>query len=131
MIGPEGKGKPPKTEEWNMPKRITSLTDTEVRSAKPQDKQYKLFDGGGLFLLVTPQGGKLWRCKYRYDNKEKLLTFGAYPEISLADVLDRKFQPIWPFQHLLKISEPVKREEKRTGAVNNRCFGRKICGDIS
>jgi integrase len=80
----------PKNEERNMPKRITSLTDTEVRSAKPQEKQYKFFDGGGLFLLVTPQGGKLWRCKYRYDNKEKLLTFGAYPEISLADARRRR-----------------------------------------
>ena len=80
----------PKNEERNMPKRITSLTDTEVRSAKPQEKQYKLFDGGGLFLLVTQQGGKLWRCKYRYDYKEKLLTFGAYPEISLADARRRR-----------------------------------------
>ncbi|MEI6315018.1 MAG: integrase arm-type DNA-binding domain-containing protein [Syntrophus sp. (in: bacteria)] len=73
-----------------MPKKIISLTDTEVRSAKPQENPYKLFDGGGLFLLVTPQGGKLWRCKYRYDNKEKLLTFGAYPEISLADARRRR-----------------------------------------
>jgi hypothetical protein len=48
-----------------------------------------------------------------------------------VDALEGKFQPIWPFQHLLKISEPVKREEKGAGAVNNRCIGRKICGDFS
>lgn len=73
-----------------MPKKITPLSDTAVRSAKPQENQYKLFDGGGLFLLVTPQGGKLWRCKYRYDDKEKLLTFGTYPEVSLADARRRR-----------------------------------------
>ena len=73
-----------------MPKKIRPLSDTEVRSGKPHQKQYKLFDGGGLFLLITPQGGKLWRCKYRYGNKERLLAFGAYPEISLSDARQRR-----------------------------------------
>lgn len=66
-----------------MPKRTTPLTDTQIRNAKPQKKEIKLFDGGGLFLLVTPAGGKLWRLKYRFDGKEKKLSLGAYPEISL------------------------------------------------
>jgi integrase len=68
-----------------MPKRITPLSEVKVRNAKSQESAYKLFDGGGLFLLVTPSGGKLWHFKYRFDKKEKKLTFGAYPEISLAD----------------------------------------------
>jgi len=68
-----------------MPKRIAPLTDTQVRSIKPAVKDIKLFDGGGLFLLVTTAGGKLWRFKYRFGGREKLLTFGAYPQISLAD----------------------------------------------
>lgn len=68
-----------------MPKRIPPLTDTEVKKAKPSSKQTTLFDGGGLFLLITPSGGKLWRFKYRYAEKEKLLSFGSYPEITLAD----------------------------------------------
>ena len=72
-----------------MPKRITPLSDTKVRSAKPQTKEVKLFDGGGLFLLITPTGGKLWRFKYRYAGKEKKLTLGAYPEISLSDARQR------------------------------------------
>jgi len=68
-----------------MPKRIMPLTDMKVLKAKPQDKPITLFDGGGLFLLVTPSGGNPWRFKYRFDVKEKLLAFGTYPEISLLD----------------------------------------------
>jgi len=73
-----------------MPKRITPLSDVKVRTAKPQENPYKIFDGGGLFLLVTPSGGKLWYVKYRYDNKEKKLALGSYPEISLADARLRR-----------------------------------------
>jgi len=73
-----------------MPKRITPLTDTKVRTTKPEGKPVALFDGGGLYLLVTPSGGKLWRLKYRFDGKEKLLSLGAYPEISLADARQRR-----------------------------------------
>ena len=61
-----------------------ALTDTAIRNAKPTDKPFKLYDEKGLFLQVTPNGGKWWRFKYRFDNKEKLLSFGTYPEIKLA-----------------------------------------------
>jgi len=67
-----------------------ALFDTKIKGAKPSEKQIKLFDAGGLFLLVTPKGGKLWRFKYRFDGKEKLLAFGAYPAISLADARERR-----------------------------------------
>lgn len=60
------------------------LTDTKIRKAAPAEKDYKLADEKGLFLLVRPSGGKLWRLKYRIAGKEKLLSFGAYPDISLA-----------------------------------------------
>ena len=59
------------------------LTDTAVRNAKPGAKPAKLFDERGLFLMVTPAGGKWWRLKYRFDNKEKLLSLGVYPDVSL------------------------------------------------
>lgn len=62
-----------------------ALTDLAVRNAAPREKQYKLTDGGGLYLLVTPAGGKLWRFKFRANGKEKLMAFGKYPEVSLAD----------------------------------------------
>ena len=59
------------------------LTDTAIRSAKPQTKTFKLFDGGGLYLEVSPAGGKWWRWKYRFGGKEKRLSFGVYPDVSL------------------------------------------------
>ena len=61
-----------------------ALSDIKVRNAKPSEKTQKLFDGNGLFLAITPQGGKSWRLKYRFEGKEKLLTFGAYPGVSLS-----------------------------------------------
>jgi len=67
-----------------------TLTDVAIRNAKPQDKPYKLFDGSGLFLLVTPNGGKWWRYKYRFGGKEKLISFGTYPEITLAQAREKK-----------------------------------------
>ncbi len=66
------------------------LTDAKARNAKPGPKQVKHFDGDGLYLLVTPAGGKCWRFKYRFGGKEKLLAFGTYPEISLSDARKRR-----------------------------------------
>jgi len=62
-----------------------ALTDTALRNAKPKEKAYKLYDEAGLFIQVTPAGGKWWRFKYRFDGKEKLLSFGTYPEVTLAE----------------------------------------------
>lgn len=67
-----------------------ALTDVAIRNAKPGAKPIKMADGGGMFLLVTPAGGKLWRLKYRIDGREKLLAIGAYPEISLGDARKRR-----------------------------------------
>lgn len=61
------------------------LTDLQIRKIKPTDKQQKLRGGGGLFLLVTPQGGKFWRLAYRFSGKQKTLSIGEYPYISIAD----------------------------------------------
>jgi integrase len=66
-----------------------ALTDTEIRRSKPGDSPYKLSDGHGLYLLVKPNGGRLWRWKYRFDGKEKLMALGTYPELSLADARER------------------------------------------
>lgn len=67
-----------------------ALTDTGVRTAKAAEKRQKLFDGGGLYLEVTPEGGKRWRLKYRFDGKEKLLSLGVYPETSLKQARERR-----------------------------------------
>ncbi|WP_028223032.1 tyrosine-type recombinase/integrase [Paraburkholderia oxyphila] len=65
------------------------LSDVAIRTAKPGAKPIKLFDGGGLYLLLTPRGSRLWRMKYRVAGKEKLLALGAYPTVSLKDARDR------------------------------------------
>lgn len=62
-----------------------ALTDVAIRNAKPRGKPYKMGDAGGLYLLVTPAGGKLWRLKFRVAGKEKLLSLGGWPEVSLAN----------------------------------------------
>ena len=62
-----------------------ALTDIQIRNAKPKGKAYKLSDAGGLFLFVTPSGGKLWRLSYRFEGKQKTLSFGAYPIITLLE----------------------------------------------
>jgi integrase len=66
------------------------LTDLKVRSAKTKEKPYKLSDFDGLYLLVTEKGQKWWRFRYRFNRKEKLLSMGTYPEISLADARQRR-----------------------------------------
>jgi hypothetical protein len=66
------------------------LNDQKCKNAKPKEKAYKLFDGGGLYLEVMPAGGKLWRLKYRFGSKEKRLSFGGYPIISLKDARDKR-----------------------------------------
>lgn len=67
-----------------------SITDTALRNAKAKDKPYKLYDEKGLFIQVTPNGGKWWRFKYRFLKKEKLLSLGTYPEVSLSDARLRR-----------------------------------------
>jgi integrase len=66
------------------------LTDTAIRNAKPQLKPFKLFDGGGLFLLVNPNGSRWWRLKFRIGGKEKLLSLGVYPDVSLKEARDKR-----------------------------------------
>lgn len=61
-----------------------ALTDIAIRNAKPTEKPRRLFDGGGLYLEISPAGGKLWRWKYRHAGKEKRLSIGIYPDVSLA-----------------------------------------------
>lgn len=68
------------------------LTETAIKNAKPKEKPYKLSDSGGLYAEITPTGGKHWRMKYRYDGKEKKLSIGSYPTISLKLARDARDQ---------------------------------------
>lgn len=66
------------------------LTDLAIRNAKPAAKPYRMYDTGGLYIEITPAGGKLWRLKYRFDGKEKLLALGKYPDTRLAEAKERR-----------------------------------------
>ncbi|NIL23011.1 integrase arm-type DNA-binding domain-containing protein [Yersinia mollaretii] len=67
-----------------------ALTDTKVRSAKPEAKEYSLVDGDGMFLLIHPNGSKYWRFRFRFGGKQHLMAFGVYPETSLADARHKR-----------------------------------------
>ncbi|MHB1115235.1 tyrosine-type recombinase/integrase [Sideroxydans sp.] len=93
------------------------LTDTAIKKAKLEAKPYKLADGGGLFLLVQPNGAKYWRLKYRYAGKEKLLALGVYPDVTLKDARGRRDEAR---KLLANGSDPsaVKRTQKRQEKVS-------------
>lgn len=67
-----------------------ALTDIKVKTAKPKDKPYKLADGGGMYLLINTNGSKYWRMKYRFAGKEKMLSIGVYPDVTLADAREKR-----------------------------------------
>ncbi len=86
-----------------------ALTDVAIRNAKPGPKAIKLADGGGMFLLITPAGGKLWRLKYRINGREKLLAIGAYPEIGLGEARRRREEA----RELIALGKDPSREKQR------------------
>ena len=96
-----------------------ALSEFAARRAKPKDKAYKLFDGDGLYLLVNPSGSKLWRLKYRYGGKEKLLSFGPYP---LIPIVDARLKRDEAKRKLLSGTDPseAKRQRKLAAEVEAR-----------
>ena len=68
-----------------------ALSDSPIRTLKPNEKPFKVYDRDGLFLLVNPNGSKLWRWRYRFDGKEKLMAIGEYPIVSLGQARERQF----------------------------------------
>ena len=77
------------TTQWNWIPPM-ALSDTAIRKIKPKDKPNKVADERGIYLLVFSQGGKLWRMKYRFDGKEKIISFGNYPDVPLARARERR-----------------------------------------
>lgn len=115
-----------------------ALTDVAIRNAKPGEKAIKLADGAGMFLLITPAGGKLWRLKYRIDGREKLLAIGAYPEIGLSEARKRREEA----RALIAQGQDPSREKQRdkvrsriqaadtfTAIANEYCAKRKRDGE--
>lgn len=108
---PPSHGGNPRTEKH------MALTDVAIRNAKPAEKQQKLFDGGGLHLLVTPAGGKRWVLKYRFGGKEKSLALGTYPEVTLVEARQKRAAAR---EMLVQGTDPgeAKKAEKRTQRLN-------------
>lgn len=92
-----------------------ALTDVAIRRVKSREKAFKLSDGEGMFLLVTPAGGKLWRLKYRIDGREKLLAMGAYPEVGLAEARNRRREA----RALIAVGKDPSREKQRAKRQKN------------
>ncbi len=86
------------------------LNARQVDTARPKEKPYKLSDGGGLYLLVNPNGSRYWRMKYRVSGKEKLLALGVYPEVTLADARVKRDEAKGGS---LGVSTPTKQSGKR------------------
>lgn len=97
-----------------------ALTDVAIRNAKPREKPYKMGDALGLFLLVQPSGGKLWRLKYRVDGREKKLGLGIYPEVTLSEVRRRRDEA----RELIAAGKDPSREKQR-----EKFRSRELSGD--
>ncbi len=95
------------------------LTDTLVKSAKPKDAPYKLSDGGGMYLLVKPNGGKYWHLAYRFNEKQKLLAFGVYPDVTLKEARIKREAARKLLKEGTDPSE-AKKEEKRLSLLQNQ-----------
>jgi integrase len=94
------------------------LTDIQIKKMKPSTKPYKESDGGGLFLWVTPSGGRHWRWTYRYEGRAKLMTFGKYPDVSLAQARERHSEA----RKLLATSVDPMAERKAEKATMENSF---------
>ena len=112
-----------------MTKRAQATTDAAIRNAKPESKPYKMTAGQGMYLLVNPTGSKLWRLKYRYDGKEKTLSFGAYPDVTLSQARLKREQArqqiadgIDPCALIKEQRQQTKADELRFKAVAERWY---------
>lgn len=99
-----------------MAKRPPATADTTIRAAKPETKAYKMTAGQGMFLLVNPNGTKLWRLKYRFAGKEKTLSFGIYPDVTLAQARLKREQARQQIAEGIDPSELLKKQRNQTKA---------------
>lgn len=115
-----------------------SLTDIAIRNAKTRDKPYKMYDEKGLFLVVSPSGGRHWRMKYRRGGSEKKLSFGPYPHVSLRDarrmrddareMLSEGKDPAFE-KHRTKLRAAAMADNTFTSVANEYCSKRRRDGD--
>ena len=100
------------------------LADVQIKRIKPNIKPRKVSDGGGLFLWVTPAGGKIWRWTYRHEGRAKLMTFGKYPDISLAQARERHSEA----RKLLATgTDPMAQRKAEKAATENSFQSVAVC----
>ena len=73
-------------------KPTNRLTELSIKQAKPKEKQYKLTDGEAMYLRVYPNGSKYWQLQYWFEGKQKILSFGLWPDVSLKEARDKRFE---------------------------------------
>jgi hypothetical protein len=101
--------------------KSTPLTQMKIKQAQPKDKPYKLYDANGLYIQIHPNGSKYWRLRYRFNDAEKKLALGVFPEISLAEAREKRDDA----RRLLRAgNDPMaqkqtKKRETTLAAVNN------------
>jgi hypothetical protein len=110
-------------------KKVSPLTDTEIKNAKPKDKEYTLSDGNGLQLVIKPDGRKVWEVRYTIDGKPKKTTAGTYPTVSLSKVRLKRDElkvkvhnGIDPIQEKREVKELAILEEEKIEALENMQF---------
>jgi len=115
---------------------MNKLTENSIRKAQILEKQYKIYDGDGMFLLIHPNGSKYWRMKYTFDGKSKLASFGVWPGVSLKEARERRHEA----KQNIKIGiNPVEEKRKNkllqqrqsTDKVNNESVQSKESATVS
>lgn len=94
------------------------LSHFAITKAKPREKPYKVADGAGLYLLVEPNGSKLWRFRYRFAGRENMLTFGPYPAVSLGDTREKRDQARKLLASGADPSAKRKQDKREAGIAN-------------
>ena len=95
------------------------LNDTQIRKAKPSEKPYKLTDSNGLYIVINPNGSKLWRYRFRLDGKESVFAIGAYPDVSLAEAREKRKEARLLVQQGINPAKD-RAEKKRQNARQNK-----------
>ena len=115
---------------------MNKLTENSIRKAQILEKQYKIYDGDGMFLLIHANGSKYWRMKYTFDDKRKLASFGVWPDVSLKEARERRYEA----KQKIKIGiNPVEEKRKNkqlkkkqsTHKVNNEYVPAKESATVS
>lgn len=94
-----------------------TLTDARCKGAKPADKPYKLFGGGGMFLYVSPTGAKVWRIAYRVEGRPQTKSLGAYPAVSLAEARAQREALKADLRSQASTRPPIIAPDARRGAL--------------